>query len=103
MRQFPPLALPLVLLACSPEQQQAGEQSQATTLEQGDVRMSISRAAERQAAPGPAEYFTGSATITPLFEANDASPVGAALVRFEPGARRPELTSSNAASACPPR
>lgn len=49
--------------------------------------MSISRAAERQAAPGPAEYFTGSAIITPLFEASDASSVGAALVRFEPGAR----------------
>jgi hypothetical protein len=87
VRQLALLALPLVLLACSPEQQQAGEQSQATTRGQGGDRMSISRAAERQAAPGPAEYFTGSAIITPLLEANDASSVGAALVRFEPGAR----------------
>jgi quercetin dioxygenase-like cupin family protein len=87
VRQLAPLALLLVLLACSPEQQQAGEQSQTTTREQGDVRMSISRAAERQTAPGPAEYFTGSAIIRPLFEANDASSVGAALVRFEPSAR----------------
>lgn len=87
MRRLAPLALPFVLLACSPEQQQAEEQIPAPANKQGDLRMSISRATERQAAPGPSEYFTGSATITPLFEANDASPVGAALVRFEPGAR----------------
>lgn len=49
--------------------------------------MSISRAAERQGAPGTTANFTGTATVTPLFEANGDSPVGAALVRFEPGAR----------------
>jgi quercetin dioxygenase-like cupin family protein len=87
VRRLAPLALPFVLLACSPGQQQAEEQIQAPANEPGDLRMSISRAAGRKAASGPTEYFTGSATITPLFEANDASPVGAALVRFEPGAR----------------
>lgn len=49
--------------------------------------MEISRAPQRQPTRGPAEYFTGTATITPLFDANGVSRVGAALVRFEPGAR----------------
>lgn len=49
--------------------------------------MSISRASDRQPTPGPAEYFTGRASITTLIEPNETSQVGAALVRFEPGAR----------------
>jgi quercetin dioxygenase-like cupin family protein len=72
------IALPLSLLACVPEQQPAGEEG---------GRMIISRSNERRPTPGPAEYFTGAATITPLFDAKGRSQVGAALVRFEPGAR----------------
>jgi quercetin dioxygenase-like cupin family protein len=49
--------------------------------------MTISRANERQPTHGPAAYFTGTAMITPLFDAAEPSRVGAALVRFEPGAR----------------
>ena len=49
--------------------------------------MEISRASERGAMRGPAEYFTGTTTITPLFDAKGPSQAGAALVRFEPGAR----------------
>ncbi|MGA9315367.1 MAG: cupin domain-containing protein [Solirubrobacteraceae bacterium] len=36
---------------------------------------------------GPAEYFTGSVHIEPLFDVNDPSRTVAASVRFEPGAR----------------
>jgi len=49
--------------------------------------MEISRGNAREPMPGPAQYFTGRATITPLFDAKGPSQVGAALVRFEPGAR----------------
>ena len=35
---------------------------------------------------GPAEWFTGSVRIDPLFQANDRSRMAAASVTFEPGA-----------------
>lgn len=49
--------------------------------------MEVSRSDARSPMRGPADYFTGAATITPLFDATGPSQVGAALVRFEPGAR----------------
>jgi quercetin dioxygenase-like cupin family protein len=49
--------------------------------------MEISRSDTRRPAQGPEQYFTGAATITPLFDPKGPSQVGAALVRFEPGAR----------------
>jgi quercetin dioxygenase-like cupin family protein len=49
--------------------------------------MEISRNKARQPARGPAAWFTGAVTITPLFDPEGPSQVGAALVRFEPGAR----------------
>ena len=36
---------------------------------------------------GPAEYFTGTVRIDPLFEAPDPARVAGASVTFEPGAR----------------
>ena len=36
---------------------------------------------------GPADWFTGSVRIDPLFSESEASHVSAALVTFEPGAR----------------
>ncbi|MDP9421507.1 MAG: cupin domain-containing protein [Pseudomonadota bacterium] len=49
--------------------------------------MEVSRSDARSPARGPADWFTGTATITPLFDPKGPSKVGAALVRFEPGAR----------------
>jgi quercetin dioxygenase-like cupin family protein len=49
--------------------------------------MEISLGDSRKPARGPANWFTGTATITPLFDPKGPSQVGAALVRFEPGAR----------------
>jgi quercetin dioxygenase-like cupin family protein len=49
--------------------------------------MEVSRSEARQPSRGPADWFTGAATITPLFDPKGPSQVGAALVRFEPGAR----------------
>lgn len=36
---------------------------------------------------GPKEWFTGSVRIDPLFQKQDATKTGGALVTFEPGAR----------------
>jgi quercetin dioxygenase-like cupin family protein len=79
--------LPLALLACSPEQQTQEAQAQSTSSEQGADKMEISRNDTRQPTQGPAQYFTGKAMITPLFDPKGPSQVGAALVAFEPGAR----------------
>jgi quercetin dioxygenase-like cupin family protein len=81
------ILLPVSLLACSPEQQAQGAQAQTNSSEQGAGKMEISRSDTRQPAQGPARYFTGTATITPLLDPKAPSRVGAALVAFEPGAR----------------
>ncbi len=82
--RLPAMILPFALIACSAEPSSA----QATnTAEAGAARMEVSRSATRQPTRGSAEWFTGTATITPLFDPKGASQVGAALVRFERGAR----------------
>lgn len=49
--------------------------------------MEIKRNGSRPSGKGPAEYFTGSVRIDPLFEAPDPARVLGASVTFEPGAR----------------
>ncbi len=49
--------------------------------------MEIKRAGARVAGPGPADYFTGTVRIEPLFDAPEPARVLAASVTFEPGAR----------------
>ena len=49
--------------------------------------MDITRAGSQPSGKGPAEWFTGTVRIDPLFTAPDPARVGAALVTFEPGAR----------------
>ena len=49
--------------------------------------ISITRSGSQPSAKGPAEYFTGSVRVDPLFKANDPSRTSGALVTFEPGAR----------------
>ena len=48
-----------------------------------DIKSSGSQPSRR----GPAEYFTGSVRIDPLFESADPARVVGASVTFEPGAR----------------
>ena len=83
--RLPAMILPFALIACSAEQKSAT--GTTNPRESGAALMEISRSATRLPAPGSAEWFTGSATIKPLFDAKGASQVGAALVRFKPGAR----------------
>jgi quercetin dioxygenase-like cupin family protein len=49
--------------------------------------MEIKRAGSQPSGKGPAEYFTGSVRIDPLFDAPEPSRGLAATVTFEPGAR----------------
>jgi quercetin dioxygenase-like cupin family protein len=49
--------------------------------------MEIKRNGSRPSGKGPAEYFTGTVRIDPLFEANESARALGASVTFEPGAR----------------
>jgi quercetin dioxygenase-like cupin family protein len=49
--------------------------------------MDIKRAGSTPSAKGPADWFTGTVRIDPLFTAPDPACAGGALVTFEPGAR----------------
>ena len=49
--------------------------------------MDIVRAGTRPSARGPAEWFTGTVRVDPLFNPFDAARVQGAQVSFEPGAR----------------
>ena len=49
--------------------------------------MKIDRNGSRPSGKGPAEWFTGTVRMDPLFSANDARRGAAASVTFEPGAR----------------
>jgi quercetin dioxygenase-like cupin family protein len=49
--------------------------------------MDIKRNCSRTSTKGPAEYFTGTVRIDPLFQANAPARALGASVTFEPGAR----------------
>lgn len=49
--------------------------------------MVITRAGGQASSKGPAQYFTGSVRVDPLFSANPPSNSSGAYVTFEPGAR----------------
>ena len=49
--------------------------------------MEIKRVGSQPSAKGPAEWFTGTVRIDPLFQAPDPAFVQGARVTFEPGAR----------------
>jgi 4-carboxymuconolactone decarboxylase len=56
-------------------------------LSQRRTTMVITRNGSRPSITGPADYFTGSVRIDPLFDATDQTRASAVLVTFEPGAR----------------
>src|SRR6059036_1408254 len=49
--------------------------------------MEIERIGSQASAKGPADWFTGTVRIDPLFQAPDPALVQGASVTFEPGAR----------------
>src|SRR6185436_7294152 len=52
-----------------------------------EFTMELKRSGSQPSGKGPAEYFSGTVRIDPLFEASDPARVGGASVTFEPGAR----------------
>jgi quercetin dioxygenase-like cupin family protein len=50
-------------------------------------KMDIKQSGSQPSTKGPAEYFTGTVRIDPLFQANDPARAVGASVTFEPGAR----------------
>jgi quercetin dioxygenase-like cupin family protein len=61
--------------------------SAAIDSELWDVEMDIKRSGSQPSSNGPAEYFTGTVRIDPLFQSADPARVVGASVTFEPGAR----------------
>jgi quercetin dioxygenase-like cupin family protein len=49
--------------------------------------MQITHVGSQPSGRGPADWFTGTVRVDPLFTAPDPARVGGALVTFEPGAR----------------
>ena len=49
--------------------------------------MDIKRAGSQPSSKGPADWFTGTVRIDPLFQARDPARAAGASVTFEPGAR----------------
>ena len=49
--------------------------------------MKITRAGSQASLKGPAEWFTGTVRVDPLFQAPEPGRVGGGHVTFEPGAR----------------
>jgi quercetin dioxygenase-like cupin family protein len=88
MKPFYSMILPLAVMACAQgNSQQTMAQPATNSLQASAAHMEVSRSATRQPNVGPANWFTGATTITPLFDPKGTSQVGAALVRFEAGAR----------------
>ena len=68
-------------------QAEAGTGAAPTSSLQDSQSVRITRSGSQPSAKGPAEHFTGSVTIDPLFSANDPSHTSGGRVTFEPGAR----------------
>jgi len=54
---------------------------------EGNIAMQIRRAGSQPSVKGPAEYFTGTVRVDPMFPATAPSRVSGGHVTFEPGAR----------------
>jgi quercetin dioxygenase-like cupin family protein len=84
--------LSLVTAACGPQSGEAesafpaARPGGAETAAVNDS-LTVTRAGSRSVDPGPAEWFTGTVRIEPLFAATDSSRAAGASVSFEPGAR----------------
>jgi 4-carboxymuconolactone decarboxylase len=64
-----------------------GEYSASTASGKESQQISIMRSGSQPSRTGPAEYFTGSVRVDPLFQAKDPARASGSSVTFEPGAR----------------
>ncbi len=61
--------------------------AETTATQTPKVDMEIKRIGSQPSVKGPADWFTGTVRIDPLFDPNVSARAGAATVTFEPGAR----------------
>jgi len=81
-------AMSLSLLAsASAEAAQASASPSSTPSGEGTQPVVVTRSGSQHSVKAPAEYFTGSVRVDPLFQPNDPSRTSGAYVTFEPGAR----------------
>jgi hypothetical protein len=66
---------------------QAQGQPTESRLSDGIHNMDIKRSGSQPSSKGPADWFTGTVRIDPLFQANAPAHAAGASVTFEPGAR----------------
>ncbi|RYZ37914.1 MAG: cupin domain-containing protein [Myxococcaceae bacterium] len=82
------LALFAPALAQTVPPRAATEAGASPAASSGNARkLSIARAGSQPSTQGPAENFTGSVRVDPLFQPNAPSRTAGAYVTFEPGAR----------------
>ncbi len=84
------IALSLLLSGCANENRRgaaSGSGAPKAVASEDSRTMKITRSGSQPSRQGPAEYFTGSVRIDPLFPANAPSRTSGASVTFEPGAR----------------
>jgi quercetin dioxygenase-like cupin family protein len=84
------VALPLLSVALAQTSSQGTSADAGTTQptsRAGASALRITRAGSQPSARGPAEYFTGTVRIDPLFAASAPARGSGAAVTFEPGAR----------------
>lgn len=65
----------------------AGGTASASQMKDTAAEMVVARAGSQASSKGPAQYFTGSVRVDPLFGAHAPSTTSGASVTFEPGAR----------------
>src|SRR5579872_6913924 len=58
-----------------------------TSTKRQELSMEIKRVGTQPSSKGPADWFTGTVRIDPLFQAHAPARAGGASVTFEPGAR----------------
>jgi quercetin dioxygenase-like cupin family protein len=74
-------------LACAADASHPAEKGIRSTAANYSGNVVIQRNGSQPSGKGPAEYFSGSVRVDPLFQPNDPSRTAGANVRFEPGAR----------------
>jgi quercetin dioxygenase-like cupin family protein len=62
-------------------------QADGASTQRREFKMEIKRIGSQPSSKGPAEWFTGTVRIDPLFQANAPARASGASVTFEPGAR----------------
>ena len=63
------------------------EKAEAPSTQKKEFNMEIKRNGSQPSSKGPADWFTGTVRIDPLFQANAPARASGASVTFEPGAR----------------